>query len=228
MLHDPDIPGPWTYERFTHRYWSDAGRLLQAAVGGRGAVVFLRADEEEWALRHYHRGGLPGRLIDDRFVWQGADRTRSFREWRLLRRLYNDGLPVPRPVAAAYRRRGASYTADLLTVRIPGAEPLAAHVARAALPADVWRDLGRCVRRFHDAGVCHADLNVHNLLLDEARRPWLLDFDRGRVRPPGGWRRENLDRFLRSLRKLLTEQPGVHIQPADWQALLDGYGQTSA
>jgi 3-deoxy-D-manno-octulosonic acid kinase len=135
---------------------------------------------------------------------------------------------VPRPVAAAYHRSGAAYTADLVTARIPGAEPLIAHVARRPLPAAVWRDLGRCIRRFHDAGVCHADLNVHNLLLDREDTPWLLDFDRGRVRAPGGWRRDNLDRFLRSLRKTRSERPGVHVAPADWQTLLEGYGQTSA
>jgi len=139
-----------------------------------------------------------------------------------------DGRPFEPDAHALAAVRTEVWNDFVFVTLDPHAEPLAAHVARAALPADVWRDLGRCVRRFHDAGVCHADLNVHNLLLDDERRPWLLDFDRGRVRPPGGWRRDNLDRFLRSLRKLRTEQPDVHIQPADWQALLDGYGQTSA
>jgi len=231
ILHDPRVSGPWTLTRFLPETWREAGRLREEAVGGRGTVVFVASEEdagEDWALRHYHRGGLPGRLLDDRFAWTGAALTRSFREWRLLRRLHNDGLPVPRPVAAAYRRQGATYTADLITARIPGAQPLVAHLARGPVPADAWRRLGRCIRRFHDAGVFHADLNVHNLLLDESSRPWLLDFDRGRMRQPGGWRRANLDRFARSLRKAKAMNDAVHVAPADWSALLTGYGQMPA
>lgn len=229
ILHDPREPGPWVAERFDPGAWAEAGYALDRAVGGRGAVVFVeRPGDDDWALRHYHRGGLPGQLLEDQFVWLGPEHTRSFREWRLLRRLFNDGLPVPRPVAAGYRRRGLTYVADLITARIPAAEPLAAHVARGPLGAATWRGLGHCVRRFHDAGVFHADLNVHNLLLDDSLEPWLLDFDRGRLRAPGGWRRANLDRFLRSLRKLRAERPGVHIARADWEALLDGYGQMPA
>lgn len=245
ILHDPRVRGPWTSMRFLPETWRAAGRLREQAVGGRGTVVFVASGDvdggdepepqgagpdagEDWALRHYHRGGLPGRLLDDRFVWAGASLTRSFREWRLLRRLHNDGLPVPRPVAAAYRRRGLTYAADLITARIPGAQPLAAHLARGPIPADTWRRLGHCIRRFHDAGVFHADLNVHNLLLDESSHPWLLDFDRGRIRQPGGWRRANLERFARSLRKTNATNDAVNVAPADWSALLSGYGQMPA
>jgi 3-deoxy-D-manno-octulosonic acid kinase len=188
-------------------------------------VVFLRGDDGDWALRHYRRGGLPARLIEDRFLWLGEDRSRSFREWRLLRRLHDAGLPVPRPVAARYVRRGARYSADLITARIADAEPLSARLAHGPLPPTVWRRLGRCVRAFHDAGVFHADLNAHNLLLDGAGTPWLLDFDRGRLRAPGPWRQRNLDRFLRSLEKIRAQRPGLHAGAEDWAALLEGYGR---
>jgi 3-deoxy-D-manno-octulosonic acid kinase len=199
--------------------------VLQTAAGGRGTVVFLRGDDGDWALRHYFRGGLPSRFLKDHFLWLGAGRTRSFREWRLLRRLHAGGLPVPRPIAARYRRRGVGYTADLMTARIPGAEPLSERLALSSLSQVAWRRIGQCLRRFHDAGVFHADLNAHNLLLDEQGTPWMIDFDRGRLRPPGAWRRRNLERFLRSLRKLESERPGIHADAEDWAALLEGYGE---
>lgn len=228
IVHDPQLTGPWTEACFSAASWRQRGRVVQAAAGGRGTVIFIRGDDGEWALRHYHRGGLPGRLLQDQFLWSGGRLTRSFREWRLLRRLHNDGLPVPRPIAALYRRRGLVYTADLITARIPGAEPLAAHLARGALPVETWRGIGGCIRRFHDAGVFHADLTANNLLLDGEQSPWLLDFDRGRLRASGGWRRSNLDRFLRSLRKISGAGPGLHVEPADWQTLLAGYGPMPA
>ena len=46
-----------------------------------------RAGARQWVLRHYYRGGPIGRLLDDQFLWLGEDRTRCFREWRLLARL---------------------------------------------------------------------------------------------------------------------------------------------
>jgi len=228
ILHDPDYALDWTLTRFQPSAWAAEGRLLQDALGGRGTVVFVRAGQAEFAIRHYRRGGLVGRFFEDHFIWLGPDRTRSFREWRLLDRLTQLGLPVPRPVAAAYRRQGWRYTADLVTVRIAGAEPLSRHLLTAPLPADIWRRVGQCVRRFHDAGVCHADLTGHNLLLDDGGQPWLLDFDRGRIRQDGGWRQGNLARLRRSLDKIVREQPQTHFKGSDWHSLTAGYAQISA
>ena len=212
---------------FDPQWWADRGRLLGPAGEGRGTVFFVAGGGEEWALRHYQRGGLVGRVVNDRYLWAGAERTRSFREWRLLRDLFDKGLPVPAPVAARFVREGRRYTADLITVRIPGAEPLSARLAAAPLaPAD-WRRVGRCIRRFHDANVFHADLNAHNLLLDDGGTPWLLDFDRGRVREDSGWRRSNLERFLRSLNKIRAADPRIAFGRIEWADIMDGYRQGS-
>jgi 3-deoxy-D-manno-octulosonic acid kinase len=70
--------------------------------------------------------------------------------------------------------------------------------------------VGRCLRRFHDAGVQHADLNSDNIMLDGDGGTWVLDFDRGRLREPGSWRERVLDRLARSLAK---RRPGA----TDWQ-----------
>src|SRR5688572_13334576 len=65
-----------------------------------------------------------------------------------------------------------------------------------------WAAIGRCLRHFHDAGVQHADLNAHNIMLGEKREVWVLDFDRGRLREPGHWSAGVLDRLARSLAKI--------------------------
>ena len=74
-----------------------------------------------------------------------------------------------------------------------------------------WAAIGRCLRRFHDAGVQHADLNAHNIMLGEQGEVWVLDFDRGRLRHPGAWRERVLDRLARSLAKISDDV-------TDWQA----------
>lgn len=219
ILHDPALVERPTPELFEPglRAEADAGQ----AERGRGVVHFVAAGTAQWALRHYRRGGLPGRIISDRYLWLGAERTRAFREWRMLQRLWQDGLPVPQPVAAGWRRQGLSYRADLATVRIPGALPLSVRLA-AGERID-WEGVGRVLGEFHRAGACHADLNAHNILLDAAGRAWLLDFDRGRFRSAGSWQRRNLERLQRSLRKLAAEPGGMPVDPADWERLLAGY-----
>lgn len=228
IIADADVAIDWQPACFRASHWQRGSWPKERPGGGRGAVILVRHEKEEWVLRHYQRGGLARRMSADRYVWHGEDRTRSFREWRLLARLHEDGLPVPRPIAACYARSGATYTADIITRRIPGALPLSAHLLERAMPDGGWRRVGACIRRFHDAGVYHADLNAHNILLDGDGRPWLLDFDKGAFRRPGGWRRRNLGRLLRSLRKISMENAATQFAPANWDSLLAGYGHRSA
>lgn len=207
--------------------WPGA-RVAPGYSGGRGATLFIELGEQRWVLRHYHRGGTVGRVVDDRFLWLGEERTRCFREWRLLAHLQDLALPAPRPVGARYRRRGVTYTADLLTVLIPGVEPLSTRLTRGPVVPDVWAAVGRCISAFHRAGVFHADLTAHNLQIDSANGVFLLDFDRGRIRTDGAnWREANLARLQRSLAKI-SEDGSVVFTSREWGWLVDGYSATSA
>jgi 3-deoxy-D-manno-octulosonic acid kinase len=93
--------------------------------------------------------------------------------------------------------------------------------------AEFWTALGEGLFRFHDAGVFHADLNVSNVQLDGRDSLWLLDFDRGRLLPPGPWRQRNLARFHRSLRKLRKFNPAVHYTEKNWAQFLKAYFDAS-
>ncbi|HEY1992065.1 MAG TPA: 3-deoxy-D-manno-octulosonic acid kinase [Gammaproteobacteria bacterium] len=189
--------------------------------GGRGSAWSIRHGGDEWILRHYRRGGVPGRFIRDTYIWTGLEATRAWREWRLLYYLYKEGLPVPQPVAARVVRNGLLYRADLITRRVAGASSIAALLAAGGESRVPWGEAGRSVRLLHDAGVCHADLNAHNLLVDAAAKVYVIDLDRGARRDAGAWKQANLARLQRSLQKL-AGSPAV-IAPA-WAAFLDGYG----
>lgn len=208
--------------------WLDAGwwarrGTVKAAAAGRGAVSLIEADSRQLVLRHYRRGGLMARFSADRYWWNGAKAARSFCEWQLLYLMRRYGLPVPTPIAAGYRRSGLRYTADLLMEQIVGARTLAEHLAVAPLPIALWVAVGRCLRRFHVAGICHADLNAHNILVDANEQVWVIDFDRASLRAPGLWSDANLARLYRSLEKLAAGLPAEHFTTADWTSLLDGY-----
>lgn len=227
MLYDTSRAGNLTPEWFDPVYWAGLG-AIEGEARGRGTTVFARSGELRFALRHYRRGGLIGKLVRDTYLWCGENRTRPFAEWRLTHRLHRAGLPVPAPIAARYRRSGAVYTGDLITARIAAARSLAQRVHESELPLADWIAVGRCIRRFHDFGLCHADLNAHNLLFDGAGAVWLIDFDRGRLRRAGLWRDANLVRLRRSLHKLTDPLPPGHFTETDWQSLLAGYAAAPA
>jgi 3-deoxy-D-manno-octulosonic acid kinase len=93
----------------------------------------------------------------------------------------------------------------------------------APVPATAWRAVGRGIRQVHDRGVYHADLTANNILIDPAERVFLIDFDRGGVRAPGGWRAANLSRLQRSLAKICGELPPDRYSPREWAALREAY-----
>lgn len=207
---------------FAPSYWR-ARDALGEPLGGRGAAWRIRDDDIDWVLRFYRRGGLPGKFVLDRYFYTGLERSRPWREWRLLAQMRELGLPVPRPVAARVLRTGLGYTGAIITETVPGAS-LAALVNGDAMQARMWHAIGRTVRRFHDAGVWHADLNAHNILVEAADTPLVhvIDFDRGRIRPQDtAWRRGNLARLQRSLAKVAPDRrETVH---AGWPLLHAGY-----
>ena len=208
-------------------WWAERG-TVSATEEGRGSAFLIEADGRSLVLRHYRRGGFIARLSADRYLWRGADRTRSFHEWHLLYQMHRAGLPVPVPIAAGYQRARYTYTADLLVCRIPGVRSLAAALRAGPVSLGVWVAVGRWLRHFHARGICHADLNAHNILLGESEsQVWLIDFDRGAVRSPGWWSDANLVRLQRSLQKISRTLSGERFTAADWQALLDSYFSTA-
>ena len=167
-------------------------------------------------------------LSRDRYLWRGEERTRPFAEWQLTYHLHRAGLPVPAPIAARYRRDGITYTGDLITERLADSRLAGAVPAHGALSMLTWISIGRCIRRFHDLGVCHADLNAHNILLSDDETVYLIDFDRCQLRKPGLWCDENLVRLRRSLEKVTYGAAAERFSEADWHGLLDGYRESRA
>ncbi|HZH57682.1 MAG TPA: 3-deoxy-D-manno-octulosonic acid kinase [Burkholderiaceae bacterium] len=170
--------------------------------GGRQAAWYVRCGELDAVLRHYRRGGLAARVSTDRYLWAGMRNVRSLNEFDVLRTLYETGLPVPRPLAAAFWRHGLTYRAAILVERLHGVKPLA-----SALDVADSEQVARTIYAMHEQGVWHADLNAYNILLDEEGRAWLIDFDKARrmVLSPEK-RSANLLRLRRSLAKVAGAQ----------------------
>ena len=225
MLYDTLRTSNFSADFFEPEYWRrhDA---VEGTARGRGTAWFVKSGDTSFVLRHYRRGGFMANFSKDAYLWNGESETRSFAEWYLTYHLHRAGLPVPTPIAARYRRKGMFYTADIITQRIEHSESLASHLARGPLSLMQWIAIGRCIRRFHDAGVHHADLNAHNILLTP-EQVYLIDFDRGTLRKRGWWADTNLVRLYRSLEKITLLDAPESFTDQDWHSLLAGYRESA-
>lgn len=226
MVYDAALLDDISPEMFEARFWQDHQTVIGLAKG-RGSALFIRHNDDQWVLRHYLRGGVVGRLIRDSYLWLGLTSSRAWQEWHLLMHMHNLGLPVPAPVAACTTRGGRLYRADLVTRRIEGARTWQEWMVDGPLPGDSWVALGKLLHRFHSAGVYHHDLNVRNILRCESGDLYLIDFDKARLRRPGGWQRANLARLLRSIRKFERQGLNMHFNDDCWGQLLQGYASAT-
>ena len=181
-------------------------RLLRSGGGGsgRGASAILGG----WRLKRFRRGGLTAPLWRDRYP----------RASRLVRALAASGeaarrgVPTPAAVALLVERdRGPLVRGYLATEEIEGAEDLARRAVRGAATVRDVEEAMRAVRRMHDRGVVHPDLNLGNLMMLAAGPVHVVDLDR--VTFTGGpvserRRRQALRRIARSCAKL-TGSPGL-------------------
>lgn len=224
IRYDSDIFNNLEDVSFNSRVWAQRSSIVGFAEG-RGTTFFIQHQGRDFVLRHYMRGGLMTKISEDHYFWSGLSFTRPWREWKLLQKMLEKGLPVPTPVAVRAERKGLFYKADIMMHRIPHARTLMHILITEELSEGHWIAIGSVIRRFHENGVYHADLNANNILLDEGGRCYLIDFDRGQFKKPRlNWQKENLLRLKRSLNKSLNNEKVFHFTDSNWRTLLRGYG----
>ncbi len=205
---------------FDDKYWLNQGRLLGAS-SGRGSAWMVKSEQGKMMLRHYYRGGIPAKFIKDKYLWLGQKHTRSFSEFYLLEKMIELQLPVPKPVAALVCKSGLFYQANILIEYINHTSTFA-KILNTNNNSDSWKNIGKTIALFHNHGIYHADLNAHNILINE-ERIYLIDFDHSYQRASKlSWQQANLIRLKRSIDKLTTSN---HIENNNnkWQLLLDSY-----
>jgi tRNA A-37 threonylcarbamoyl transferase component Bud32 len=229
--------------------------LLEAGIEDPEALLRLRRRELSWmagrkahpclplpdgkkmVIRQYTHGGLLGFAIRDLY-FAGS---RALDELRLTEAVRAAGIPTVESVGAMQiPTLHFFYRAFFLSVEKPGALDLLDFFRN--LPGDptpealllkrnVIHETGRVLRRFHDAGFYHADLQLKNLLTD-GHRVLVIDLDRSLHRDPlsAGERMSNLLRLNRSVEKHLRQ--GLRLTRTDrWRfftAYADGDSKVRA
>ena len=215
-------------EMLNAQYWQEKNAIVGSAQG-RGTTWFIATEnaaneKRNWVLRHYYRGGLIGKLINDQYLYTGLENTRAAREFSLLKTMSSLALPVPKPIAYQVIKQGLTYRADLLSSRIENAQDLVGILSNNNIDDDLWFSVGKLIKTFHQHGIYHHDLNAHNILIDDNNKVWLIDFDRGEQRTKfDRWPEENMARLLRSFRKESQRVAGFQWQEDNWKILMNGY-----
>lgn len=225
VFYDEHLLTDDPFQVFDSYYWKDKNAILGSAKG-RGITWFVRTEKLDVALRHYYRGGLFGKLVADLYSFTGLKETRAYKEFELLAYLRDQGVPVPRPIAARVIRHSFLYQADLLSELIPNTKDLVAILVDNKISDELCREIGRVVRKLHNVGVCHTDLNIHNILIDAESKVWLIDFDKCDRRSGDAWKKDNLSRLQRSFNKEI-EKRHIKWSAEQWALLLQGYNSPS-
>lgn len=209
--------------------WAEAvvrgeAQVVGSVGGGRAAHPLVRLpDGGEGVVRRYHRGGLVRHLNRDRY-FAGH---RAFEELAATERARAAGVAAPEVLVAAEHPARPGYRALLATRRIEGAVGIDRWLSGAGdTGVAVLEAAGEQIRRMHQAGIAHPDLNLRNLLVAPGRdgtpSVHLIDFDRARLSAepvPPSRRASDLLRLVRSAAKLR-----LALAPGQWEALARGYG----
>lgn len=193
----------------------DPQRLLRstppAGLHGRGPVVAVPLpgrDNEPLILRPCLRGGLLRHANHD--LYWGPNRP--LRELAVAEAAHRAGIATAEPLAAvSVRALGPLWRCYLATRQLTGYADLPTFISRIPGhdPAAISSLLDRtadAIRRMHEAGIIHGDLNLKNILVgDTARqRIAIIDWDKSVLQFALSQRQRdtNLVRFCRSMAKL--------------------------
>ena len=192
-------------------------------VAGRGTVTFFKGFGLDLVHKTYKRGGLVRKFVSSVYLWTGLKKTRAHIEFYGLKKMFDLGLPVPRPVAARIIRNGIFYRAELITQEIENATTFGNNLAENNLSTGVLKELGVAIRSLHGAGFMHPDLNIENILIGDSKKIFFLDFDQTKpLKQKETQFGRNLDRLRRSIEKFCKKNER-DFPEREWQIMLEAY-----
>jgi len=170
-----------------------------------------------WVKKHYFRKGLMS-FLDDKYITKGIKDTRSYKEFFILNYLFKSGFNTCRPIIGWVTYGHIYYTANLVTEALPSITLM--KVLQLNTMKDLyWEKIGIEVRKMHDLGIYHGDLNITNIMIDEKKgNIFILDFDKSHFRKiDESVGKSNLKRLKRSLLK------NNFFNELDYKKIIDSY-----
>jgi heptose I phosphotransferase len=127
------------------------------------------------------------------------------REWHVLGRLQELGVPAPRPAACLEELQGGRVTrAAVITVGLDAGANLEQVLVEQPMPAarrhELARELARLLKTMHEGGVNHRDFYLVHILVGPDDKLYVTDLNRAdlRRRVPRRWRVKDVAALLHS------------------------------
>ena len=205
---------------------------------GRSALRIIDLPEEakgRAVIRHYRRGGKVQKLIKD--IYWG--RSRPLQELWIGHRAMEKGVPTAEILAVCHTKVfWKLHRGDLISKEIVHGKDLATYLRELHQPLSKesmlqkWKAVGivgALVRKMHDVGIFHGDLNLKNIILQiidcQNIKGYIIDFDKSLLKSPLSekMRVRNLLRLNRSAEKF--KKQGLPITRSDILRFLLAYYQ---
>lgn len=186
-----------------------------AELKGRARLTRFSYADGHGLVRPYKRGGVIRHFLAETYLFD----NRPLRELNILCYLHEQGFAVPTPLGACWERTRIGYRGSIATQELD-ALTLVEYLGNSRETAEQpLRQCGLLIRKMHDLGVFHADLQARNILVGSSG-VYLIDFDNARkVQALGSYQRaRNLLRLRRSLEK-------NRFGPEIFDRIRAGYGE---
>lgn len=178
-------------------------------LSGRTPHPSVPIDDGKWmVIRQYTHGGIFRALTRNIYLFG----SRSFRELALTEEIRSCEIPTIQPIGAIHWPiLPFLYQPYFLSLEVPRAKDLIQYFQELGphpvgeplfIKRKIIRSAGILLRKFHEAGFFHGDLQLKNILV-EGDRLLLIDFDRSYRKKvlPNKERIKNLLRLNRSVEK---------------------------
>jgi 3-deoxy-D-manno-octulosonic acid kinase len=219
ILSHPQYAKHVNLDWFEPQYWQQKNKIV-GTKKGRATAWFFEHNELTGVLRHYWRGGLIGKILTDQYFFYTLEQTRVYKEFSLMHKLIELGLNVPLPITAKVTKNRFIYRGDIITQAITGAQSLLDILIKRPLTPTELEKIATTLALFHVKGVYHADLNINNILFNDRGDVYIIDFDRGELKPPHKqWQQKNIARLARSFVKEQNRNTVFNWQEKDWNIL---------
>jgi len=171
-------------------------------LSGRTPHPSIPIDGGKWmVIRQYSHGGIFRAITRNIYLFG----SRSFRELALTEQIRSCEIPTIEPIGAIHRPiLPLLYQPYFLSLEVPRAKDLIQYFQEVGphpvgenlfLKRKVIRSAGILIRKFHEAGFVHGDLQLKNILVAEDQL-LLIDFDRS-YRKKVLFMRERIKNLLR-------------------------------
>jgi 3-deoxy-D-manno-octulosonic acid kinase len=209
---------------FDPKYWQDKNQINKIGIG-RADAYLIDLDNQQWVLKEYRRGGRIGRILSNQYFYLSAKNIRPIKEWKIINQLFLSGLPIPKPIGLLVSTAPFIYSASLITEYLKDTVTLLDKIMIGGnLNEYYWKSIGITIKKFHDYGVSHSDLNLRNLLINNKNEIFMIDFDKAFITTKKTYFHSNLKRFKRSIFKHIRLEREAEMA---YQLVLEGYNVNS-